>query len=175
MAQSGRTSQIFVGRQRELAALTAAIDDALEDRGQIVMLAGEPGIGKTRTAQKLALMPSRRAFWCDGALVTNSKALPHIGCGSNLSVPTSNGPIQSCLPRRWARGLPKSPRLSENSARSCPASSQLHLLSRNRPASDSLTQFPSFLETWLDPIRCCWCSTTLQDRRGQPDRSCQLR
>ena len=54
MAQSGRTSQIFVGRQRELAALTAAIDDALEDRGQIVMLAGEPGIGKTRTAQKLA-------------------------------------------------------------------------------------------------------------------------
>jgi|TARA_B100000809_G_C14723266_1_gene382199 predicted ATPase len=54
LAQSGRTSQIFVGRQRELAALTAAIDDALEDRGQIVMLAGEPGIGKTRTAQKLA-------------------------------------------------------------------------------------------------------------------------
>jgi len=54
LAQSGRTSQIFVGRQRELAALTAPMDDALEGRGQIVMLAGEPGIGKTRTAQELA-------------------------------------------------------------------------------------------------------------------------
>jgi predicted ATPase len=54
LAQSGRTSQIFVGRQRELAALTAAMDDALGGRGQIVMLAGEPGIGKTHTAQELA-------------------------------------------------------------------------------------------------------------------------
>lgn len=43
----------FIGRQPELAVLTAAVDNALSGRGQMVMLAGEPGIGKTRLAQEL--------------------------------------------------------------------------------------------------------------------------
>jgi len=34
-----------------LAGLTATLDDALASRGQMVMLAGEPGIGKTTLAQ----------------------------------------------------------------------------------------------------------------------------
>ncbi|HLF05323.1 MAG TPA: AAA family ATPase [Dehalococcoidia bacterium] len=46
--------EIFVGRQREMAALTAALEDALSGQGRLVMLAGEPGIGKTRMAQELA-------------------------------------------------------------------------------------------------------------------------
>ena len=46
--------QMFVGRQPELAVLTGALDDALAGLGQIVMLSGEPGIGKTRLAQELA-------------------------------------------------------------------------------------------------------------------------
>ena len=44
----------FIGRQQEMAVLTAALHDALSGRGQMVMLAGEPGIGKTRLAQELA-------------------------------------------------------------------------------------------------------------------------
>lgn len=44
----------FVGRQQEMAVLETALDDALSGRGQIVMIAGEPGIGKTRLAQELA-------------------------------------------------------------------------------------------------------------------------
>jgi len=47
-------SSDFIGRQPELAVLTAALDDALAGRGQMVMLAGEPGIGKTRLAQELS-------------------------------------------------------------------------------------------------------------------------
>jgi len=43
----------FVGRQREMAELRDALDDAMAGRGRLVMLAGEPGIGKTRTAQEL--------------------------------------------------------------------------------------------------------------------------
>ena len=46
--------QIFVGRQREMAELKAALDSSMSGRGRIVMLAGEPGIGKTRTATELA-------------------------------------------------------------------------------------------------------------------------
>lgn len=45
---------VFVGRQREMASLHAALEEALAGRGQLVMLTGEPGIGKTRTAQELA-------------------------------------------------------------------------------------------------------------------------
>jgi len=45
---------VFVGRQREMGDLKAALEDALSGRGRLVMLVGEPGIGKTRTAQELA-------------------------------------------------------------------------------------------------------------------------
>ena len=48
------TSGSFVGRQREMGELTAALEGARSGHGQMVMLAGEPGIGKTRTAQELA-------------------------------------------------------------------------------------------------------------------------
>jgi class 3 adenylate cyclase len=44
----------FVGRQRELEVLRGAFEQACSGHGRIVMLAGEPGIGKTRTAQELA-------------------------------------------------------------------------------------------------------------------------
>ena len=45
---------VFVGRQREMSDLKAALEDSLSGRGRLVMLVGEPGIGKTRTAQELA-------------------------------------------------------------------------------------------------------------------------
>ncbi|HEU0022442.1 MAG TPA: AAA family ATPase, partial [Dehalococcoidia bacterium] len=44
----------FVGRRQELGALRSALTEALSGQGRLVMLAGEPGIGKTRTAQELA-------------------------------------------------------------------------------------------------------------------------
>ena len=52
--------RVFIGRQRELAELKAALDDALFGQGQLVMLAGEPGIGKTRTTQELAALAEER-------------------------------------------------------------------------------------------------------------------
>ena len=44
---------VFVGRKREMDELKAALEDALGGRGRMVTLVGEPGIGKTRTAQEL--------------------------------------------------------------------------------------------------------------------------
>ena len=48
------TNRIFVGRQQELAVLKAALEESLTGRGRLAMLMGEPGIGKTSTAQELA-------------------------------------------------------------------------------------------------------------------------
>ncbi len=45
---------VFVGRQREMGELKAALEEALSGKGRLVTLVGEPGIGKTRTAQELA-------------------------------------------------------------------------------------------------------------------------
>lgn len=44
---------IFVGREKELERLRSAFDDAFTGRGSMVMLVGEPGIGKTRISQAL--------------------------------------------------------------------------------------------------------------------------
>jgi DNA-binding SARP family transcriptional activator len=43
----------FVGRERELAGLVAGLDDAFAGRGRLFLLAGEPGIGKSRLADEL--------------------------------------------------------------------------------------------------------------------------
>ena len=45
---------VFVGRQREMGELKGCLEDALSGRGRLVTLVGEPGIGKTRTAQEMA-------------------------------------------------------------------------------------------------------------------------
>ena len=44
----------FVGRAGELAALTADLDAAVGGHGGVVLVAGEPGIGKTRLVEELA-------------------------------------------------------------------------------------------------------------------------
>jgi len=69
---------VFVGRQREMASLHAALAEALSGRGRLVMLAGEPGIGKTRTAQELSVYATQRGaqvFW--GRCYENPGAPPY--------------------------------------------------------------------------------------------------
>ena len=52
--RNGDISGLFVGRRQEMAILEAALNDAMSGRGRLVMLVGEPGVGKTRTARELA-------------------------------------------------------------------------------------------------------------------------
>ena len=47
-----RPSDVFVGRQRELAELQAGLTEAAAGRGGLFLLVGEPGIGKTRLADE---------------------------------------------------------------------------------------------------------------------------
>jgi len=69
---------VFVGRQPEMAGLTSALEDTLSGRGRLVMLVGEPGIGKTRTAQELvshALGRGAQVYW--GRCYDESGAPPY--------------------------------------------------------------------------------------------------
>jgi DNA-binding SARP family transcriptional activator len=51
----------FVGREREWTQLSGVLQQALDGRGQIVLVAGEPGIGKTRLLEELAGLATARA------------------------------------------------------------------------------------------------------------------
>jgi predicted ATPase len=50
----------FVGRERELAELRAALDEVSASHGQLFLLSGEPGIGKTRLAEEISNEASTR-------------------------------------------------------------------------------------------------------------------
>jgi transcriptional regulator with AAA-type ATPase domain len=52
--QADGRSTPFVGRLPELALLSARLDEAVHCAGGIVLIAGEPGIGKTRLAEQLS-------------------------------------------------------------------------------------------------------------------------
>jgi DNA-binding CsgD family transcriptional regulator/predicted negative regulator of RcsB-dependent stress response len=56
MPSVGRTlvSPVFVGRDTELAALTAALDAAVAGDPAVVLLSGEAGVGKTRLVEEAA-------------------------------------------------------------------------------------------------------------------------
>lgn len=65
-AASSPTERRFVGRQPELEKLFAALDRAVRGEPSVALLAGEPGIGKTRTAQEVVEHAKRQgalALW----------------------------------------------------------------------------------------------------------------
>ncbi|MDP6665844.1 MAG: AAA family ATPase [Dehalococcoidia bacterium] len=68
----------FIGRTQELAELSVALDTALEGRGGLVMLAGEPGIGKTRLAEELdSIARDRGALVARGACYEGGGTPPY--------------------------------------------------------------------------------------------------
>ncbi len=49
-----RPPSTMVGRERELSSLLNRLDDAAARRGRLVLISGEPGVGKTRMADEVA-------------------------------------------------------------------------------------------------------------------------
>ena len=54
--------RIWLGREREVHALEAGLDELADGRGGLFLLVGEPGIGKTRLADELARSATARGF-----------------------------------------------------------------------------------------------------------------
>jgi tetratricopeptide (TPR) repeat protein len=51
---------VFVGREHELCVLASGLDDAMSGRGALLLLSGEPGIGKSRVADEFATVARER-------------------------------------------------------------------------------------------------------------------
>jgi eukaryotic-like serine/threonine-protein kinase len=61
-----RDREAFVGRVQEFGELVAGIDGALGSQGRLLMISGEPGVGKTRLARQAvayAKQKGARALW----------------------------------------------------------------------------------------------------------------
>jgi transcriptional regulator with XRE-family HTH domain/tetratricopeptide (TPR) repeat protein len=52
--------EVFVGREKELESLRFTVSEAFSGRRQIVLLVGEPGIGKTRLTEEIAIYAGLR-------------------------------------------------------------------------------------------------------------------
>jgi DNA-binding NtrC family response regulator/tetratricopeptide (TPR) repeat protein len=66
----------FVSRTREIALLEDLLAQVEEGRGHAVLLAGEPGIGKTRLLHEFHRRTRDRATWWQGAAVSFGSSLP---------------------------------------------------------------------------------------------------
>ncbi len=53
-------ANLFVGREHEMAVLQAALEHARSGRGQMVLITGEPGMGKTRLLHECAQLAQQR-------------------------------------------------------------------------------------------------------------------
>ncbi len=69
---------IFVGRREEMGQLKTVLENALSGRGSLVMLVGEPGIGKTRLAEEFGVYATLRgAQVLSGRCYEGEVALPY--------------------------------------------------------------------------------------------------
>jgi DNA-binding winged helix-turn-helix (wHTH) protein/tetratricopeptide (TPR) repeat protein len=59
-APQPNASDVFVGRQATMAELRRGLGEAMAGRGRLLLLVGEPGIGKTRTADEIAAEAARQ-------------------------------------------------------------------------------------------------------------------
>jgi len=61
-----RDREAFVGRGQEFAELVTGIDGALASEGRLLMISGEPGVGKSRLARQAVIYAEQkgaRALW----------------------------------------------------------------------------------------------------------------
>ena len=73
-AERGRTP--FVGRERELQFLAERFERAQAGEGQMVLIVGEPGVGKSRLLHELRRRLGSRATWIEGQALPFARSTP---------------------------------------------------------------------------------------------------
>jgi DNA-binding SARP family transcriptional activator len=95
----------FVGREREWTQLSRVLQQVLNGRGQVVLVAGEPGIGKTRLLEELASLATARGarvlMSCCYQMEQNIAYAPFVEALKPLLTATSAGP-PPCPPAQLA-------------------------------------------------------------------------
>jgi class 3 adenylate cyclase len=61
----------FVDRERETRRLAAALEELVAGNGRVVVIVGEPGIGKTRLLERFRESANGNATWLEGSCVSS--------------------------------------------------------------------------------------------------------
>jgi class 3 adenylate cyclase len=105
----------LVGREAEMARLRSALEAVEGGTGRLVLLAGEPGIGKTRLAQEVTLAACDGGFLvATGRCYEPKETVAYYPFLEALTTAYASAPasVRAELPRRWAevaRLLPDQP------------------------------------------------------------------
>jgi DNA-binding CsgD family transcriptional regulator len=102
---AGTSRNTFVGRDAELAQLTALLDDAAAGRPVVALVSGDAGVGKTRLVAELAAMAAGRGFAVlAGRCAELADAVPYLPLADALhratADPAAAGPLQEALAAR---------------------------------------------------------------------------
>ncbi len=74
-----RSRSSFVGRQVHLEAILERYEDARGGQGQVILISGEPGIGKSRLVDEFGhRIGATGAAWLTGQCVSYGKDAPHL-------------------------------------------------------------------------------------------------
>lgn len=83
----------LIDREEELAALKGALDAMLSGRGQVLLMAGEPGIGKTRLADELLVYARLRGcIALTGRCYEQEVSIPYLAIAEALREATRSMP-----------------------------------------------------------------------------------
>ena len=97
-------SGALADREEEIHRILVTVDAVVAGHGRLIMLAGEPGAGKTRLAQELTLNVRNRAFIiATGTCYESRQAVPHYPFLDALAMLYGAVPptIRSEVPHRW--------------------------------------------------------------------------
>jgi class 3 adenylate cyclase/type II secretory pathway predicted ATPase ExeA len=120
----------LVARETEMARLLAALDRVQEGTGRLVVVVGEPGVGKTRLAQEVLLAAQQRGFvGITGRCYAPQETTPYYPFLEALARAYAAAPLtlRTALPQQW----PDVARLIPDHSRAVPVASVAH------PASGS--------------------------------------
>jgi class 3 adenylate cyclase len=76
-ASAARGLTPYIGREVELRALQQAFEQAARGRGQVVFIAGEAGLGKSRLLFEFRRWLGERARWAEGRCVAYGATMPY--------------------------------------------------------------------------------------------------
>src|SRR3989449_1606839 len=135
---SSMTDVPFVGREGELGALRACLADAGRGRGRVLLVGGEPGIGKTRLVE--AAVGEARTL---GFAVALGACDPYAGTPEYwpwrqvhraLTTPERSGPLAPMAPLLLGGGLVGDPASASNGPGAGGAPDQRRFLLFHSPA-----------------------------------------